>query len=208
MQLCLPFAAEAGDLACVSRFLGVSAGAATASAESKTSATLPSSDPDECLNDGSTGLILASNRGHLEVTRLLLEHKANPNKVNINGHTALSVAARWGGVPMCELLVKHGADHRIGNNPVYYSALQSTSKNRLDVCTWLLQHGCDPNRKVANVSPLFAATQEQLLPIVELLIARNADLTATNAPDGKTALQLARSLNATELASLLTPRLP
>ena len=47
-------------------------------------------------NAGLTALILASNRGLMEIVKLLLENGANVNVVDNSGDTALIVANRHG----------------------------------------------------------------------------------------------------------------
>ncbi len=62
--------------------------------------------------DGFTPLIMASQQGHAEVVRLLLEAKGDVNvKVEVKGkvYTALSIAKMKGHTRIVTLLEKYGA---------------------------------------------------------------------------------------------------
>jgi tetratricopeptide (TPR) repeat protein len=64
--------------------------------------------------DGHTPLQLASRGGHAAVTELLLDHSANPNKVEEGGGmTALHLAAGWGTKDTVIALLRGGADKTI-----------------------------------------------------------------------------------------------
>ncbi|KAK4436207.1 Acyl-CoA-binding domain-containing protein 1 [Sesamum alatum] len=78
-------------------------------------------------SEGRTPLHWAVDRGHMNVTALLLEMKADVNAKDDEGQTALHYAAVCERAAIAELLVEHGADIMIkdkeGNTPV-------------DVCEW------------------------------------------------------------------------
>ena len=58
----------------------------------------------------NTGLLMATNAGHLSVTRVLLNHGSSPNHSGQDGSTALQVAARNGHADIVEFLLKYGAN--------------------------------------------------------------------------------------------------
>ncbi len=53
--------------------------------------------------------MLASYHGHLEASRVLLEHRADSNLANDMGQSPLAGAAFKNNLPMAELLLEHGA---------------------------------------------------------------------------------------------------
>ena len=62
------------------------------------------------IKDGWTALMLASDKGHLKVVKLLLEKGANANAQNNNGETALMVASEKGHLEIVKLLIEKGAN--------------------------------------------------------------------------------------------------
>ena len=57
-----------------------------------------------------TPLMVASQKGHLEITRLPLEHGAAINQASNHGFTPLSAARHGGHSRVVQLLQEHGAD--------------------------------------------------------------------------------------------------
>ncbi len=60
-----------------------------------------------------TALMGAVYKNQLELVKLLLENKANPNLVDANGATALILAAQTGNVEMIKLLLQFKADKTV-----------------------------------------------------------------------------------------------
>jgi ankyrin len=65
---------------------------------------------NQAMKSGATPLFMASQEGHLEITRLLLEHGAAIYQATSNGATPLSVARHGGHSRIVQLLQEHGAD--------------------------------------------------------------------------------------------------
>ena len=63
---------------------------------------------------GDTLLILAAYHDHPATVRMLLEHDADPNRVNDRGQTALGAAVFRRSVESATLLLGHGADPDAG----------------------------------------------------------------------------------------------
>jgi ankyrin repeat protein len=59
---------------------------------------------DAARNDGATPLLIASQKGHLEVVRELLSRGANPRAATTNGESALSLATGNGHKAVAKLL--------------------------------------------------------------------------------------------------------
>lgn len=65
---------------------------------------------DSPAEDGSTALLIATNRNRVEVVRFLLSLKANPNIPDNSGWTPLLSAADEGNTEIVRLLLAHGAN--------------------------------------------------------------------------------------------------
>lgn len=66
-----------------------------------------------CVNKISQSvypIVAAVTRGDTSIVKLLLDHSADPNKVNPTGLTALWEGARYGSLEIIELLLASGAD--------------------------------------------------------------------------------------------------
>lgn len=57
----------------------------------------------------ATALQVAAEMGHLEIARMLLDAKADPNASHPSGYTALALAVQYGGPEMTRLLLERGA---------------------------------------------------------------------------------------------------
>ena len=60
--------------------------------------------------DGSTALMVASERGDVQMAQLLIQNGADVNAKNIDGYTALMYVAYKGNLAIAELLIKNKAD--------------------------------------------------------------------------------------------------
>nr|CAD7410676.1 unnamed protein product [Timema cristinae] len=92
--------------------------------------------------------LFVSDKGHLELLELLLEHGLDVNKmVDCFNSTLLHRAVFNCHVPVVRLLLQRGADinktDNWGNTPLHCSS----SKGHLRVCQVLVEAGCDPGVK-------------------------------------------------------------
>eukprot|EP00026_Physarum_polycephalum_P001609 Phypoly_transcript_01611.p1 GENE.Phypoly_transcript_01611~~Phypoly_transcript_01611.p1 ORF type:complete len:965 (+),score=173.57 Phypoly_transcript_01611:120-3014(+) len=82
----------------------------------------------EHASQGQTPVVLAALHGHLDVLKILLEAKANPNARDHSGNTALHHAANAKRIDICSHLILNGAIAEIENNnnkkPLEFFALQ------------------------------------------------------------------------------------
>jgi len=60
--------------------------------------------------DGSTALMVASERGDIEMAQFLMQNGADVSAKNIDGYTALMYVAYKGNLEIAELLIKNKAD--------------------------------------------------------------------------------------------------
>jgi hypothetical protein len=78
--------------------------------------------------DGSTALMVTSEKGESEMAQLLIQNGADVNANNIDGYTALMYAAYKGNVQIAELLIKNRADvsakDKDGWTALRYASLQ------------------------------------------------------------------------------------
>lgn len=76
-------------------------------------------------NNGNTLLLIAVQRGHVNLARLLLAKGANPNVKNANEDTALHLAVRSQNIPLVGALAEMHAETRIpdrfGRTPMQYA---------------------------------------------------------------------------------------
>ena len=101
-----------------------------------------------------TALSLAAFNGRLEITRLFLDHGANPNVENDHGLTPLHVVSQG----KC-----HSQEHGVG------------------IARLLLERGADVNARTKNLfTPLHSAAFEGRLEIAQLLLDHGANVKAEN----------------------------
>ena len=67
------------------------------------------------VGHNGTALILAAEKGHIQIVQFLLEHGANINHTSLNNSTALNRAVLKNQQAVVDLLVSQGADLTIGN---------------------------------------------------------------------------------------------
>jgi ankyrin repeat protein len=79
----------------------------------------------------------------VEISRILLQHEANPNAIDHSGQTPLHEASKQGHINVARLLLEHGAD--VNAQDHYRStALHLASKQgKVEVTRMLLEHGAD-----------------------------------------------------------------
>ena len=92
---------------------------------------------------GFASLFIASQNGHLDVVRLLLQKGADKDKANNNGTTPLLFASLNGHLEIVLLLLQKGADkdkaNHNGMTPLFFASLQG----HLVVECWSLVEFCD-----------------------------------------------------------------
>jgi hypothetical protein len=95
------------------------------------------------LDNNVTALLLASERGHAEVVRLLVEQGADTTACNWMRKTPLHLASEAGYVEVASILVEHGAN-KTARNWVRQTPLHLTSEEGfVEVARMLIEHGAD-----------------------------------------------------------------
>eukprot|EP00439_Symbiodinium_sp_Y106_P008698 s591_g1.t1 len=169
-------------------------------------------------------LMLAAGHGQLEVTRLLLEAKADKDKGDQNGVTPLFNAAYEGQLEVVRLLLEANADKdkalEDGTTPLFIAASEgqledkaledgttplfiAASEGQLEVARLLLEANADKDKVDENsATPLFIAAQKGQLEVVRLLLEANADKDKAF-EDGATPLFVAAENGQLEVVRLL-----
>ena len=114
--------------------------------------------------------------GHIEASRCLLEHSADPNIKNRLGEAPLHQAAENNQAELADMLLEYGSDVNIqqndGDSPLHLAAIKGHSGM---VCL-LLQKGANPNLQnfVFSKTPLHCAAENNHPQVVKHLISANA----------------------------------
>lgn len=96
---------------------------------------------------GDSLLMLASDHGHIELSRLLLAHEGDPELRNDAGQAPIASAASKGNPDMVRLLLDHGANVE-GASPDGKTALMIAAMfNRIEVLKLLLDRGANPTAR-------------------------------------------------------------
>ena len=146
---------------------------------------------ESMLHDPQDPCIAVVN-GNVEVVRLLLEARADPDMcVSVLGNTPLFVAADFGNVEVARLLLESGADKEKSNGdgetPLHY-AIHGGCSGYCHVVRLLLESGADPDKPDQDGDPpLVHASATGNLEIVQLLLNSGADK-EKGAPTGETPL--------------------
>jgi len=153
-----------------------------------------------------TPLMIASQEGHVDIVRLLLETKANANAKKMdNGITSLFIASQKGHIEIVKLLLKAKADVNTARNTDDVTPLlMALQKGHTEIIKMLLKAKADIHipEKTINGTPLFLASQNGYTEVVKLLLEAKADVNTTTA-DGTTPLFIASQGGHTTVVKLL-----
>lgn len=147
-------------------------------------------------------MLFALVRKHPELLEILKEAGSDPNDANGFNETALGHAINHYPVESVEKLLSMGADpnkESLHLLPLIHAA----SDDKIEYARVLLKHGANPNQVQWNgLLPLLPAVRDNEILVVKLLLEAGAS-PSLKGPDGKTAIQLARSLKHNDLVKLL-----
>ena len=133
-------------------------------------------DVNAKVYDDWTALFAASDRGHVDVTRVLIDYGADINAQDIHGQTPLHCSSYEGHVKVVQLLIDHGATLNVQTKrnptPLHFAS----QLGRLEVVRLLLDHGADVHvRNKGGSTPFLLATQEGHDEVAQLLLDRGAE---------------------------------
>ena len=130
-----------------------------------------------CSADGDTALILAAWYGHTDITRLLLDSRADVDATNCDGNCALNCAAYHGFMEVAALLVDGNATIDVRDNVTGKTALiKAAYVGHTDVAEVLLRAGADRNAMDnQGYSALAFSTSFNHIGVLDVLLRANAD---------------------------------
>lgn len=140
-------------------------------------------------------LVQAAKAGDRAAVERLLRERAHINSTSADGMTALHWAVYGGDVELTRRLIAAGADVHAANR---YGALPiATACARADgtLVTLLLEAGADANAAPAGEPVIMTASRTGSLEAVTALLARGANINATDTSKGQTALMWAAAEN-------------
>ena len=148
-------------------------------------------DPDNPRKDGITGLIMAIKKGYAETTKILLEHKADPNyKIRCAGNDKIGFRS----------IGNFEESESIPPGKIWYTPVLSAIKygNHI-ILEQLLANGGDPNNidpaNPIQQSPLFMARSSKFpaaAKMIELLLSCGANMHERIAPRDEAIRNLTR----------------
>ena len=101
-------------------------------------------DPNLCGNDElCTPLHVAVMHGQVEVSQILLQHKADQNALDSDGQTPLHLASDQGYIDVARLLLEQGSNVNAQDNNRSTPLHLASRKGKLEVVCLLLEHGAD-----------------------------------------------------------------
>ncbi|XP_071179539.1 uncharacterized protein [Mytilus edulis] len=134
-------------------------------------------DIDVCDSDGSSAIYIASQQGHVDVIKELLQHAAKVNKCKNNGASPLYIASEIGHVNVVKELLQHSATVTLCDNDGVSPLYIASQNGNVDVVIELLKHSAELNLCDNNgVSPLSIACQEGHVNVVQKLLKHSADV--------------------------------
>ena len=154
-------------------------------------------------NLGSILLYNASERGHLGLTRALVERGVNAAAQDQCGWTPLQVASQRGHLDIARFLIEHGADAAAqvqhGLTPLHLASING----HLDLARFLVEHGANAAAQDQHgLTPLHEALQQGHLDLARFLVEHGTNAAAQD-QRGLTPLHLASINGHLDLARLL-----
>ena len=124
-------------------------------------------------------LHVASRRGHMDVTQLLLEHDADTEAQDDDKCTPLLLASRHDHVEVARILLKFGAYKEARDSYVCTPLLLASMRGHLEVACVLLEYGANKDAQdKRGWSPLMHASKRGHLETVRALLKYGADMEA------------------------------
>jgi len=138
--------------------------------------------PDTKDSKDETALMIAAQKGNIEVLDLLLKAKSDVNTINSKGETALSYAVNASQLQAVQRLLDSGADanRMAGSTTLLTLAVRS---GNAEIVKLLLDKGADSNKQQNGRTVLFEAVQKGLSDVTKILLDAGADPNAQT-PEG------------------------
>jgi TPR repeat protein/predicted RNA-binding Zn-ribbon protein involved in translation (DUF1610 family)/uncharacterized protein (UPF0333 family) len=117
-----------------------------------------------------TPLYGATVGSHIEIVKLLLANKANPNEKSYNGGTALHAAAAEGKIEIVNLLINGGADVKCTDDDNMTPLHEAAAHGHREAAILLLKSGAEVNaRGKSDVTPLQMAIEKKHYEVADVL---------------------------------------
>ncbi|XP_032219322.2 fibronectin type 3 and ankyrin repeat domains protein 1 [Nematostella vectensis] len=139
---------------------------------------------------GLSPLMVASQKGYVDIVKALLERNADVNYQNISGKTAMMMACFSGQLEVAKLLQQQGAGWNTIDHTGSMALHWAVDGGNLDVIRWMFTEGCavDIKDKTSGWTPLMrVAAVNGNINIAKLLIHHGANVNSQD-KDGKTIL--------------------
>jgi uncharacterized protein len=146
---------------------------------------------------GYTGLMAAAERGRVDIVKLLLDHKADPNAAGRDAATALMLAAENNQPEIVKLLLDRGADPNRQDHNGWTALLKAAYQGNAKCIEILASH-----TKLELDRALLVATLMERKDAVKVLLDNGAEVDF-RASDGRTPLILAAGKGNKEIVELL-----
>ena len=131
---------------------------------------------DEKAWNQCTPLMLAAERGHIDILLHLINHGADVNKKDGRGRTALHYASERGDFKVAEALLSKGAiDEKAWNQctPLMLAA----ERGHIDILLYLINRGADVNKKDGRKrTALHYASTRGKMRVIEALLRKGAEI--------------------------------
>jgi len=146
-------------------------------------------------------------KGHVEVLKVLLKYKADPNlTTSDDGTTPVFVAAQEGHEEVLRVLLENTADPNKasaddGSTPVYVAA----QDGHAEAVAVLLENNADPNLAETDdgSTPLYMAAEDGHLETVKVLLAHKADPNQATTDDATTPVYMAAQEGHADIVKVL-----
>ena len=155
---------------------------------------------------GFSPLKIASKRGNINVVRVLLNGRADPNFIGkkVPGFSALNNAVQFGQLGCAKLLIDYGANlvHKDMTNTALHSASYG---GHPDVVEFLIRDvGMNVNqRNNANRTPLYQSITQGHYSVAKVLLGLGADPNVTINDDNETLVHIAVREGSKEILTML-----
>ena len=143
------------------------------------------------FDDALTPLHISSRKGHVDITRILVEHGANATAQDQRGLTPLHWASGNSHLDIARTLVEHGANAAAQDQRGWTPLHWASGGGHLDIARFLVEHGANAAAQDQRGStPLHWASGGGHLDIARFLVEHGANAAAHD-QEGSTPLHLA-----------------
>ncbi|RLS47366.1 MAG: DUF1573 domain-containing protein [Planctomycetota bacterium] len=151
-----------------------------------------------------TALHFAAESGNMDIVKMLLDAKANPNAQDRTGKTPVTVAAEKGKIDVLTALLAAGGDANARDQVQGSPLLWASGLGTTEAVVILLKANANPNiQDVNGMTPLMWAAGVGKPETVTVLLAKGADAKAIDRLTGESALMRALRTGKTETVKII-----